>query len=180
MSYSGGVSSTAFVDRQLKTRRASTHPCVFSTAFMREQIDPRIKAIWPNAPFGNLRKIWREQACMETNPYSSEWCPYSKEDCAIAYLKAVESTVYAMPRKSMTGYFRSVCHTVGMERAERKPLARESQEGPSDSGDAAGGIETRWGMRRADSRPTAVGDVLGTLADRARQRSATHGGQSKE
>lgn len=159
------------------TRRLSTsHPCVFKSAFLREQVDPRIEAAWPNAPFGNLRKLWRERACAETNPYGSDTCPYSTENCALAFLQAVERTVYAMPRKP-TAYFRSVALTIGMERAERKPLARESQEGPGYRDGQDGGVATRWGMRRADTRPTGVGEVLRQIAARSHQGQPTDGSE---
>src|SRR5438552_7112299 len=71
--------------RQYPRGVSKTHECVFKSQFVREQIDPRIKSIWPDAPFGNLRRLWREQSCAETNPYDSEWCPYSTEDCALAF-----------------------------------------------------------------------------------------------
>lgn len=161
-------------------RVSTTHPCVFKDPFVREQIDPRIKVIWPDAPYGNLRRLWREMACAETNPYGSETCPYPPEDCALAFFQAVEKTVYAMPRKSRTGYFRSVARTAGMERAERKPLARE-QEGPGNVRGRGSGLQTRPDeVRSTRHRPVRIGELLGPFTARSHQGPPTNGSESEK
>lgn len=158
---------------------AQTHPCIFKSRFLREQVDPRINRAWPKAPFGNLRRLWRQEHCRELNPFDSKWCPYSTEDCAMSFLRDVEVTIAAEPRNRVA-YFRTVVHRSAMTRADRKPLARESQEGPGYTRGTGGGVETRWGLRRTDTRPTGIRDVLGSLNLGPRQRPPTHGKESTE
>jgi hypothetical protein len=160
-----------------KPRRVSTHPCMFSTPFLREQVDPRIKDMWPDAPFGNLRRLWRDRHCAELNPYESQWCPYRPEECATAFLLAVTNTVIANPR-SRTGYFRAVALSTALKRADDKPLRRE--ERPGDAGGISGRIAPRPEVRSRTARPNAIGDVLGALDLGPREGRTQNGPQSHE
>lgn len=157
-------------------RISTTHPCVFKGEFIRAQVDPRIKEMWPDAPFGNLRRLWREKHCATLNPYDSAYCPYSEPTCAIAFLLAAQATVIAMPR-NRSAYFRTVAHRSALSRAERKPLARESQEGPGDTAGGGGGVQTRWGLRRSDTQPIRVDQLLRSFATRPRQGPPTNGSE---
>jgi hypothetical protein len=101
------------------------YPCVFRTAFIREQVDPRVQATWKShtgkpAPFGDLRRIWQTRHCSEVNPYGSEDCTYKPEDCALAFLQAVEASL-AQAQENPVGYFRRVAFSMGQVRADDKP-----------------------------------------------------------
>lgn len=107
----------------------STRKCVFSTEFVREEIDPRVQTQWQEAygkgaPFGKLRQMWKEVHCSKVDPYNTG-CPYSISDCGLSFLVAVERTVGAHPERP-TGYFRTVALTLGLDRADNKPLARDT------------------------------------------------------
>jgi hypothetical protein len=163
------------------TPRKSTrnHPCVFNHPFVREQVDPRVKVAWAEryggrAPYGNLRLSWREMHCQTLNPYGSDTCAYRPEQCAMAFLIGVErlAAVPNISEKSAIPYFRAIAHSMALERADDKPLAREKQsgtlvhdeaQGPGDARDVRLSDEERWELHRARSRPIAIGDLLGSL-----------------
>lgn len=158
--------------------------CVFRGAFVREQVDPRVKTIWEaktgkQPPFGDLRRIWRQRHCSEVNPYGSDTCPYSESDCAIAFLQAVEVSL-ARSTTNPTGYFRRVARTGGERRADAKPLtryvethSREANQGAIMTGDAQGPghpggrqpgpSEGQGDVRRPITRPVPIGDLLGAF-----------------
>jgi len=190
---------------------ARTHPCVFRSAFLREQVDPKVKAEWAArfgqpAPFGNLRRMWRSEHCETLNPYESESCAYPEQDCAMAFLVATRRTENAARSAgTATGYFRAVCRTMALERADDKPLERERRhaQGPGHTGasrpsDAAGlvrGVPLAGGdwtpgagdpsvadtadMRRAHARPVSVAQLLGSLDLGPRQERSEDGSEGR-
>jgi hypothetical protein len=190
-----------------------TRKCVFSTPFIREQIDPRIDEAWREtyrvkAPFAKLRQMWKTQHCVQVDPYNTG-CPYSEEDCAMSFLVAVERTVGFHPERP-TGYFRAVAHSMGLDRADNKPLARDTlrrtdvrkegdpgglegrhQQGFASSGPGvgpSGAYETfeegvvgeASDLRRATHRPVRIGELLGTFDPRSRPREERDGDRKEE
>ena len=175
-------------------RRPDQVPCVFRTSFIREQIDPRIKAAWPGrAPWGDLRKTWKTEYCLRVNPTGyPEDCPFSEEDCALTFLQAVLIVTEAERPGAL---FRRVAATRGMERADQRPLARDRVPqgrplhlgetstvrdvvrpmGPGEVGAVAGSESKRNAMSRRGARPISIGEVLGALDFGARQGSAQDG-----
>ena len=172
-----------------RSRLARTHPCVFASPFIREQIDPRVQEAWKGrwgkgAPFGELRRLFRERHCRTLNPYGSESCPYSEESCGLAFKQAVD--VSLDKSGASLGYYRAVCLSGGAKRADEKPLARElggaggSRPDPRPTpsvvkvgdGSTVSRLESREedALRRRLSRPTRLGDLLG--ADHAGARDA--------
>lgn len=151
--------------------------CVFSTDFIREEVDPRVQEAWREAyrtaaPFAKLRQMWKTQHCVQVDPYNTG-CPYATEDCAMAFLVAVERTTGFHPERP-TGYFRAVAHSMGLDRADNKPLSRDivsrmdvRKEGqPADSGD---GSEEGRVLHRPVNRPVRIGELLGALDLRPHQ-----------
>ena len=186
--------------------------CCFREPIVREVIDPHVHDEWRRAfgvkaPFGNLRRIWKQRHCETLNPYGDEYCPYDKADCATAFLQAVQVTC-AQAEKSPTGYFRSVAQTSALKRADEKPMARATftaNERPGQSKRGSRGAGPRHGrlpggaavagadesgaaavpvepssLRRTVTRPVAVGQVLGSLDLRPRERPADDGQASPE
>lgn len=171
---------------------------MFKEAFLRDQVDSRINERWKrrwgqSAPFGNLRRIFRNMHCATINPYDSRYCPYSKRDCAIAfYLCAAKTVNEAHDPRSAAGYFRAVARTSALDRAENKPLARGRDDaippkGSRDpdaarSGHSAGhgdviedGDQDIVAMRRNLARPLHIGDLLRGIDPRSRQGQADDG-----
>jgi hypothetical protein len=163
------------------TLRKSTrnHSCVFNSSFVREQVDPRVKAAWEQrfeakAPFSRLRLSWREEHCQTLNPYGSDTCAYRQEQCALSFLAAVEATVAnARDASGAVGYFRRVARSDATRRADEKPMRRETREEvptqtqealrPSDPSHIRHSDEERQELHRTRSRPIAIGQVLGGL-----------------
>jgi hypothetical protein len=113
--------------------RKTRFACVFRDPFVREQIDPRIQALWKaeygvGAPFGDLRRTWRKEHCATINPYGSEGCPYEAKDCAMAFLAAVQSSIGPNITRP-AGYFCKVARSTGIVRADNKPLTRDRKLG---------------------------------------------------
>ncbi len=186
-----------------KSKRA----CVFSTEFQRVGIDPRVKTEWEEAfgaaaPFAKLRQMWKTQHCVQVDPYNTG-CPYPEVDCSLAFLAAVQRTAGAHPARP-TGYFRAVSHSMGLDRADDKPLQRdmirrtdvhkEGQPGAIPSGhgerpgrddrvaqdgsgiyqgDGGGVGEESPDLRRSSHRPVRIGELLGAIDPRTRQRPTT-------
>lgn len=171
---------------------SQTHPCVFRGSFIRDQIDPRINERWKqrwdrSAPFGNLRKLFRDSHCSIINPYDSSYCPYSERDCAIAFYQCAVKTVNeAHDLRSATGYFRSVARSFALHRVDNKPLARSRVEAipkegsgntrASRPGDQTGhgdgpedGDQDVMAVRRDVARPVHIGDLLRGIDARSRQ-----------
>ena len=147
--------------------------CCFKDPFTREQVDPRVQALWEStygkkAPFGNLRQMWVREHCRTVAPYDD--CPYDKQDCALSFLGAVEQVTGAAKREHPTGYFRSVARTLGYRRAEDKPLARLGLTGTANEGALPGP-----GLRSTKTGPIAIGDVLKSLDLGPRERPAKDG-----
>ena len=155
------------------------HPCVFATAFVREQVDPRVKEAFAaggrKAPFGDLRQQWRKEHCRVLNPYSSDSCPYKAEECAMAFLAAVE---HSADKASPVGYFRKIARTMALDRADNKPLERDHGQGPGNARPVPVDPEERRELRGADRGPESIGDLLRALDSRSRQRPADDGEES--
>lgn len=164
--------------RSARTSKKGNHPCVFSTEFVREQVDPRVKEAFAahgrKAPFGDLRQQWRRQHCQTLNPYSSDFCPYPAEDCALAFLAAVERSA---DKASPVGYFRKIARSMALDRADHKPLERERGTTPRSGHASPLEIhpEEGQGLRGADRGPQSVGDLLRSLDLGPRQRQADDG-----
>lgn len=157
-------------------RRTSRFPCIVAGRFCREQVDPRIQRDWKakygiGAPFGALKKLFREVHCAELNPYASEDCPYKERDCAITMYAAVTHALSAPSSKAAVGYFTKAAWRMAQDRADTKPLAREATDTqrPRDPDDEDLGPEPRWGVRRTSPRPVAVGEVLKAIDPRSRE-----------
>ena len=173
----------------------SKHHCVVAGAFAREQIDPRIKAAYDEigvAPkFGDLRKIWRKRHCATLNPYGFEDCPYDEQDCAMAYLSAIQTSVHVAAHGNPVGYFWRLAYSMAVTRADEKPLLRDREDAkgsshtrhaqsgdqPGSPGvvpaisavqDQAGRDEIDPGLRGRLSRPEHIGALLGSFDIRSR------------
>jgi hypothetical protein len=187
--------------------------CVFSTPFIHDQVDPRVDEAWREAyrvkaPFAKLRQMWKTQHCVQVDPYNTG-CPYSTEDCAMSFLVAVERTVGFHPERP-TGYFRAVAHSMGLDRADNKPLARDTLrrtdvrkegntrglEGRSETGRSSdragtgapgvheagdqGVVDDASGLRRTDHQPVRIGELLGSLNLGPRSREERDGDRKEE
>ena len=128
-------------------------PCVFNGEFIREQIDPRVKTEWAERrsdkpKFGDLRNTFRREHCRSVNPWGSETCPFREEDCAIAFLKAVQES---LPARNAHGYFIKVARSSGAlradmavdRRADDARMRTRATEGPSDEGRMGGADPAR-------------------------------------
>jgi hypothetical protein len=131
-------------------KRVSRFPCVFRGAFVREQVDPRVKTLWESttgkpAPFGRLRMNFQREHCRAINPYGSDDCPYREEECAMAFLGVVQSVLLPWIADP-AAYFVKVAKSTGIDRADNKPLARERhrEEGSSDTGRSRRGSAARY------------------------------------
>ena len=175
---------------------AARYPCIFRGAFIREQVDPRVKELWERttgskAPFGRLRMNFQRQHCATINPYGSEDCPYREEECAMAFLSTVQNVLLPWITDP-AAYFVKVAKSTGIERADNKPLARERhrEEGSSDRRradaghapghprDAGGESADEARLHSARRRPESIGTLLGSLDLGARQGPAQDGSQS--
>ena len=150
--------------------------CIFRTEFCRAQVDPRVQSQWrartgKAAPFGDLRRTWVREHCVRVAP-AQGLCPYREQDCALAFLSAVQTSLTA--RKNPMGYFRRVAKTLALDRLDSKPLSRD-QEGPSAPDRLADSDAEGSGLRGSKTRPVAIGDVLRTLDPGSRQRPAHDG-----
>jgi hypothetical protein len=173
--------------RRRRASKPTNWPCVFSHPFLREQVDPRVQKQWKEhyhqtAPFGDLRRQWREQHCRTLNPYGSEGCPYRPQDCAIAFYRAVAHVC----RESSTnprGLFRIIARNSALDRADTKLLARDRVRTdvlarPGD--DRADGLPSDEGrtMSRSAARPVHIRDVLRSLDGRSRELDDHEGKES--
>jgi hypothetical protein len=181
---------------------------VFKEPFVREQVDPRVKALWEKttgkpAPFGRLRMNFQREQCSRINPYAGE-CPYRVEECGMAFLSAVQNSLLPWI-EDPAAYFVKVARSAGIERADNKPLAREHhrEEGPGHAGDLRGGDAAGRGgdlaafrgtdpsrrvvpevldeedhLRRAHARPNSIGSLLGALNLGTRQGQPSDGSES--
>ncbi len=191
-----------------RRKRPARQSCVFRGRYVREQIDPQVKVLWERttkkpAPFGRLRMNFQREHCRAINPYGGE-CPYREEECGQAFLAAVKNSLLPWI-EDPAAYFVMVARMSGVDRADRKPLAREKHraEEPGHPGDApvhlgqgstgdVGGIggaqagrggepllpEEEDHLRRASRRPQPIGNLLGSLNFGTRQDGPTNGSQS--
>jgi hypothetical protein len=100
-------------------------PCVFRHPIIRESVNPQLHRIDPATPYAAFQKVFRSEHCATLNPYGSESCPYSKEDCALAYLRDAQHTLWNANPKTRIGYFRKITRSSAAKRADEKPLARD-------------------------------------------------------
>src|SRR5258708_5012991 len=138
--------------------------CVFRHPMIHDEVNPRLAAISKKAPFGAFQRIWRTEHCQNLNRWSSDDCPYRKEDCVIAYWKTASDALNA--ETSPIGLFRILARRRAYDRAENKPLMRDKDEAVG----RGRGDQPRQGLPRAATGPTRVGDVLGALDLGARDR----------
>ena len=115
--------------------RSSAAPCVFRGAFIKEQVDPRIKEEWEESrtgrpPWGDWRKQWKQEHCRRVSGSGDPIdCPYTEEQCGTAFLQAAR---IAMDGEKPGALFRAVAAVSGMRRADDKPLARELDRAPRE------------------------------------------------
>ena len=122
----------------------------------------------------------------------------------MAFLSAVQNSLLPWV-DAPAAYFVKVARSAGVERADNKPLARERhrEEGSGQPGDLRGGpapgrrrgvaqvggvhpprgvvpevLDEEDHLRRARTRPNAIGDLLGALNIGSRQGSAHDGKES--
>lgn len=171
--------------------RVDRFPCVFRDAFVRETIDPQVSVQWKAkydgpVPFGDLRRIWKYEHCRNLNPGGSFLCRFPREDCALAFLAAVQHALSPAVTSNPVGYYRRLAKSMAIDRADRRPLEREV--GPRNAPDAQRGDRSgpgrdrpihgpepvllardqgvsveEPGVRRTNARPVPIGDVLGAL-----------------
>ena len=142
------------------------YPCIFKHPLIHDEVNPRLGAINPKAPYGVFQRFWRKYHCPAINPYGSEDCPYRPEDCVIAYWKTATDALN-QAKTSPIGLFKILATRRGYDRAENKPLARDRDEaGARERGDPA-----RSRLRGPASGPVRIGTLLGTLDPRTRERS---------
>jgi hypothetical protein len=160
------------------------YPCIFKTAFLKEQVLPRLWREHPKTPIGAFTRQFRSIHCSIVNPYGED-CPYSPEDCAIAFYVSAEQTM-RQAKSSPVGLFKMITKTKALDRVEKKPLARErydrtdgQQEGPGglrigprpgpmdvlevpDGSDRARRVAGQQpvGLRGDSHRPQSLGDML--------------------
>jgi hypothetical protein len=141
--------------------RIAKWACVFKLPIIREDINPRIAKIDPKAPFGAFTRIFREEHCRQLDPFGNGSCPYRREDCALAYYVVAQKALAA--RTSRIGLFRTLARAYGAERADNKPLARDTirtdGQGSSQTGRVGSGDAEGQGLRT--SRPRSIGDLFG-------------------
>ena len=185
-----------------KVRKAANarFPCIFVGTTIRPT-DDRIQAAWKarfgvGAPFGSIRQTWRQQHCRTINPYGSDGCPFTIDQCIQAFEDAV---VESLGRTVLDPrvYLISVAKSRGLDRAENKPatgprITSTATEGPGVAGAVGGsGLEGRPGdlpphwstrdrlrpldegdgshLRSRLSRPVHIGTLLPTADRRPRQ-----------
>lgn len=170
---SRGTKSTPKPKGTTTTRRKKSRPCIFRTAFVREQVDPRVQVEWTAftghpAPFGDLRQTFKREHCSQVNPHADPQCAYREEECAMAFLGAVQSVLVPGVRNP-AAMFRSVARRTGLERADNKPLAREMHHGVETNPFAALIHQAQAAAQPAPGRlahTNAIGDATGLEANR--------------
>lgn len=174
------------MDSTRRRNAPARYPCIVASDFVRSEIDPRIKTEWPTVKFGDLRKTWRRRHCATLNPYGSDGCPFSPEDCALAYLVCATQSSTRSSTNPM-GYFWKAAHSMALDRADNKPLARDAEKATERSGNTRGAREghadrhgrldgaqgdlrpgtdrggDEGGLHRERTGPSRIGTLLGTL-----------------
>jgi hypothetical protein len=158
-------------------KRSVKFPCIFRGLDIKPT-DDRIQAAWKErhgqgAPFGSLRQQWRKQHCATINPYGSDGCPYTIDQCISAFEATVMETLKPQVIDSRV-YFISAARSSGLTRAETKPSPRITEAaGPGLTGFVGSGGSARSGedleadRRAADTgvrtrlaRPVRIGEML--------------------
>lgn len=140
-----------------------SHPCIFRHPMIHDEVNPRLAAINPKAPFGAFQRIWRKVHCESLNRYASADCPYRPEDCVIAYWKTA-SDALNQAETSPIGLFKILATRRGYDRLENKPLMRDRDE----AGRRGRGVPKGQELPRAATGPTRIGDVLRSFNPGAR------------
>jgi len=137
-------------------------PCIFRHPIIRESVNPRLHRIDPKTPYAAFQKVFRSEHCATLNPYGSENCPYSKEDCALAYYRDASRTLATANPKTRIGYFRKVTRSSAAARADDKPLARAIMrtDGQEDAPRPVDGSSDE-GRKLRTSRPRSIGSLFG-------------------
>lgn len=180
------------------TVRPQAWTCIFVDGLSKEA-DDQVQREWKEtrgegAPFGSLRKSFREQHCATLNPYGSDQCPYPPTACVLAFLVSVQRSLSAEDPRV---YFRVVTKSLATQRADTKPLSRDSEPHrtqasyfPDVTRDVAAGSDARRSgdlggdgetdriplvaeaaeghLHRRIARPVHVSAVLGIPASRPR------------
>ena len=138
-------------------------PCVFRDPIIRENVNPQLHRQDPTTPYAAFQKVFRSEHCATLNPYGSESCPYSKEDCALAYMRDAQRTLASANPDTRIGYFRKVTRSSAAVRADDKPLAREIMkrtdvQDDDRSLDGSGGEGRNVRSRRLRSLGSMFGD----------------------
>jgi len=161
---------------------------VFRGSYIKDVVDPQIKdAFAPRrAPWGDLRKTWKAEHCARVNPtgYHDD-CPYSEEQCALAFLEAV---IKVQDAEKPGALFRKIARWEGIVRADNKPLAREGlperrkvrvdRPRPAWTQLPGVGADAARLVLDADRRPYGLGEVLRGMDLGARQGSPDDGEES--
>lgn len=136
---------------------------MFKHPIIRESVNPQLHRTDPKTPYAAFQRVFRSEHCATLNPYGSESCPYSKEDCALAYLRDAQHTLWNANPKTRIGYFRKVTRSSAARRADEKPLARDTIRTDGQKQDAAGPVgsrsETGQGVRTRRLR--SIGSLFG-------------------
>lgn len=178
--------------------------CIFrGNVMLQEDVNPRLQKAWEESgrkgyfPFSAATKLFRKEHCPQINPYGSDFCPYGRDQCTLAYY-AVATEALSHNPDNYVAYLRGLTKTRGMDRAERKPLERDRIIRRTDglsggtSGvragtgpgylhvvdeDASGGGPERvsrdddGNLHRAAHRPVRLGDLFGKSDVRSRSRA---------
>lgn len=139
-------------------------PCVFRDKIIRESVNPQLHRIDPTTPYAAFQKVFRSEHCATLNPYGSESCPYSKEDCALAYFRDAQRTLVSANPRTRIGYFRKVTRSSAAIRADDKPLARDTlkrTDGQTTNVQRPVGSGDDEGRRVRTSRPRSIGSLFG-------------------
>ena len=160
--------------------------CVFREPFTREQVDPRVKALWEKttgqkAPFGDLRRTWQNEACARVNPYTSEFCPYRTEECAMSFLSAVQESLLPWINNP-AAYFRRVARSYGARMADEKPLARERPSSNVSGERSTPNLNPKMDAGSGKVQWSALGTVLSGLTSNLAPRKPTesHGDSASD
>ena len=169
------------------TRTTRGYPCIFRQPSISdvENFEESVYDVWRSVvggkmPIGDLRNMWRRHHCATLNPYGSEHCPYPIADCVRAYERVTRATILVKP-VSPVGYFIRVAKTDAAKRADEKPLTRapasdsltrtDGSDEPTRSGNPGPtneGPDAGQGVRRPQSGPQSIGDLLRALDLRPR------------
>jgi len=152
-------------------RTSAIYPCVFESDYVREVIDPLVKADWAKTrsdkpKWGDLRTTFRQQHCRAINPYGSGSCPGTPQACGGAFLAAVRQSLFAT---NAHAYFIKIARSTGAERADLYQSKRDrmrTDEQAEEADESRMGSPDREGLRTGPApgvaqiqQPAAVLDL---------------------